>query len=311
LPSAIGDRLGFKIGAHFGEIVASRLGESHQHITATGDTVNVASRLLEIAKQHNATTAISDDCLIAAGKPSTCVSFKAHRAAVRGRAKPVVVWSGTWEYTPQQVAKVTRLRRSRLQILASEKNARDYQRLRGLVDGNAYYWSSVNPRRYPDYLGKLREMSAAVHADRGLWIAPAAPGFDARLIGGKSTVARHNGATLRAELAAATASSPDAVGLISWNEFSENSHVEPSRRYGRRALQVLADVRGAKPPAAPEVDSSEPSSTSTGNRNGVPLAGGLAVPCASTRAHDAAIRARTVKGLRNMAYVIPMITFAG
>ena len=84
-------------------------------------------------------------------------------------------------------------------------------------------------------------------------------------------------ATLRAELAAATASSPDAVGLISWNEFSENSHVEPSRRYGRRALEVLADVRGAKSPAAPEADSSEPNPASTGNRNGVPLAGGLAV----------------------------------
>jgi adenylate cyclase len=92
-PPGGGREVGVRIGAHYGPVVISRLGPSaHQHITATGDTVNVASRLLEIAKQHNATTAISDDCLIAAGKPSTCVSFKAHRAAVRGRAKPVVVW---------------------------------------------------------------------------------------------------------------------------------------------------------------------------------------------------------------------------
>jgi adenylate cyclase len=73
--------------------VIARLGPSaHQHITATGDTVNVASRLLEIAKRHNATIAISDYCLIAASKPSTCAKFQAHRAGVRGRAKPVVVW---------------------------------------------------------------------------------------------------------------------------------------------------------------------------------------------------------------------------
>ena len=92
-PPGGGREVGVRIGAHYGPVVISRLGPSaHQHITATGDTVNVASRLLEIAKQHNSTTAISDDCLIAAGKPSTCVSFKAHRAAVRGRAKPVVVW---------------------------------------------------------------------------------------------------------------------------------------------------------------------------------------------------------------------------
>jgi len=43
-------RLGFKVGAHFGTIVASRLGGgSYHHITATGDTVNVASRLMEVA----------------------------------------------------------------------------------------------------------------------------------------------------------------------------------------------------------------------------------------------------------------------
>ncbi|MGC1529662.1 MAG: adenylate/guanylate cyclase domain-containing protein, partial [Bradyrhizobium sp.] len=38
-------QLGFKVGAHFGVIVASRLGGgSYHYITATGDTVNVASR---------------------------------------------------------------------------------------------------------------------------------------------------------------------------------------------------------------------------------------------------------------------------
>ena len=93
LPPGAGREVGVRIGAHYGPVVISRLGPSaHQHITATGDTVNVASRLLEIAKQHNATTAISDDCLTAAGKPSTCASFQARRAAVRGRARPVVVW---------------------------------------------------------------------------------------------------------------------------------------------------------------------------------------------------------------------------
>src|SRR5260370_27326588 len=48
LPPAVRPRLGFKVGAHFGTIGASRLGGgSYHHITATGDTVNVASRLME------------------------------------------------------------------------------------------------------------------------------------------------------------------------------------------------------------------------------------------------------------------------
>jgi hypothetical protein len=49
--------------------------------------------------------------------------------------------------------------------------------------------------------------------------------------------------------------------LISWNEFSENSHIEPSERYGARYLQVLADIRGARAPQIQSFDSSEPAST--------------------------------------------------
>ena len=56
----------------------------------------------------------------------------------------------------------------------------------------------------------------------------------------------------------ALASIPDAIGLISWNEFSENSHVEPSRKYGLRYLHVLADIRGTKVvPAIPDFNSDE------------------------------------------------------
>ena len=32
-------------------------------------------------------------------------------------------------------------------------------------------------------------------------------------------------------------SSPDVLGLISWNEFSENTHVEPSEQFGDRYVQ--------------------------------------------------------------------------
>ncbi|WP_204350415.1 adenylate/guanylate cyclase domain-containing protein, partial [Klebsiella pneumoniae] len=59
LPPPIAARLGFKVGAHFGMIVASRLGgRSYQHITASGDTVNVASRLMEVAARQGAELAM-------------------------------------------------------------------------------------------------------------------------------------------------------------------------------------------------------------------------------------------------------------
>jgi hypothetical protein len=87
-------------------------------------------------------------------------------------------------------------------------------------------------------------MSTAVHQHKGLWIAPFAPGFDARKIAGTRVVDRRGGETLRLEYAAAIGSSPDALGLISWNEFSENSHVEPSVKDGDRYLTVLRDITG-------------------------------------------------------------------
>lgn len=94
LPPAIRGQLGFKIGAHFGPIVASRLGESHQHITATGDTVNVASRLMEVATRNCARLALTDTLLDAAdfhGAPDGILSGPL-LTQVRGRSGVVTVW---------------------------------------------------------------------------------------------------------------------------------------------------------------------------------------------------------------------------
>ena len=172
-------------------------------------------------------------------------------------SKPLVIWSGTWEFSPQDISRVTEGRRQSLLILASEHNLDGYQRLADSVDGNAYYWSSVNPATFSGYQEKLTSMGAAVHQHGGIWIPPAAPGFDARLIGGTSTVDRNNGDTFRIQINTAMASSPDALGIISWNEFSENSYIEPSETYGSQYLDILSEVNHLSPPNIPDFDSSE------------------------------------------------------
>jgi hypothetical protein len=186
--------------------------------------------------------------------------------------KPLVVWSGTWKFSTADIRAVTTPLRKKLLILASEKNVADYLGVRDAVDGDAYYWSSVNPQTYPGYPEKLAAMSRAVHERGGLWIAPAATGFDARLIGGRRVVPRGDGATLRREVGAAVESSPDAIGLISWNEFSENSHVEPSVRFGHRYLNVLAEMQHTQFHPRGDIDSS---SAVTGIGYGLPILSGL------------------------------------
>jgi adenylate cyclase len=92
LPPSIAPRIGMKVGAHFGPIVASRLGgDSHQHITATGDTVNLTSRMLEVAKQERASLVISEDLYAAAGAPDAPGADAAHEVQIRGHREPLRV----------------------------------------------------------------------------------------------------------------------------------------------------------------------------------------------------------------------------
>ena len=179
--------------------------------------------------------------------------------------KPVVIWSGTWKFSAQDVAMIGNQVRDQIYLLATERNVDGYLRLRSAVDGNAYYWASVNPDTFPGYQAKLDAMGAAVHEDGGLWIAPAAPGFDATMLGGRTIVERKDGETLRREMDTAIRSSPDAVGLISWNEFSENTHIEPSQQYGSRYLEVLADIQQGEAPLILDFDSSAPATTNRSN----------------------------------------------
>ncbi len=96
LPRETKDRLSVRIGGHFGKAVVSRLGATnHQHITATGDTVNVASRLLEVAKQQGRPVVVSEDLFLAAQSPLALEGDVVEKVevAIRGRNEPVQIRS--------------------------------------------------------------------------------------------------------------------------------------------------------------------------------------------------------------------------
>jgi hypothetical protein len=166
-------------------------------------------------------------------------------------SKPLLIWSGTWKFSAADIERVTTPTRNSVLVLATEKSTDGYERVSRYFDGNAYYWSSVDPQQHDGYEERLQDMASSVHDAGGLWIAPFAPGFDARLVGGTREVPRRDGETLRAQYNAAISSSPDALGLISWNEFSENTHVEPSERHRDSSLRELTSlVRGPSVPQA-------------------------------------------------------------
>jgi hypothetical protein len=178
-------------------------------------------------------------------------------------SEPAVIWSGSWKFSSADIASVRAALNAprRLLLLGSEKDATSYSARASLFDGDAYYWSSADPLSTPGYQARLTMLGTAVHAQGGLWLAPATSGFDARLNGGTSVVDRRNGATLTKAWMDALQTSPDGVAVISWNEFTEGSYVEPSVAYGQRYLEVLALLTGAR--SGPTDSGSAPSAVTT------------------------------------------------
>jgi Glycosyl hydrolase family 99 len=209
--------------------------------------------------------------------------------------RPMIVWSGTWGYKDGQIANVRKAvdAPDRALLLGSERSADAYTARATLFDGDAYYWSSPDPLKTPRYQRRLNELAAAVRQDGGRWIAPAAPGFDARLIGGTSIVDRRDGATFRAAWAGALQTSPDILGVISWNEFSENSYIEPSKTYGDTYLQLtkqlIASLPASGPPPQPG-PSGEPAVSGAPSGAAGPIAsGGIPPAPSSTAASSSAV----------------------
>jgi adenylate cyclase len=96
LAAAGAEPLRIGAGVHFGPVVIARLGGETRHITAAGDTVNVASRIEALTRRHGATVAISAAVVAAVragGRHELLAGFaELEPQAIRGRAEPITVW---------------------------------------------------------------------------------------------------------------------------------------------------------------------------------------------------------------------------
>lgn len=96
VPDQADQLLRLRVSAHSGMVMAAMAGGEHQsQVTLNGDTVNVASRLQEVAKAHGATFIISQATLEEARQtaPASTQGFsRLGPVAIRGRVEPIEVW---------------------------------------------------------------------------------------------------------------------------------------------------------------------------------------------------------------------------
>jgi hypothetical protein len=76
-----------------------------------------------------------------------------------------------------------------------------------------------------------------------IWAATVQPGYDERLIPGRSSLIkeRDNGAFYRTTFEAALQSDPDWIFITTWNEWWEHTYIEPSELYGDQYLQITRE----------------------------------------------------------------------
>lgn len=162
-------------------------------------------------------------------------------------SKPTVIWQGSRKYPLSRLQHESATFRSKLRLLGDESSWSSSRA--PYLDGDAYYWSSQDPWANPQSFSQLASLANTVRASvknldgsRKVWVAPFAPGFDKQLAGGSACVPRHGGWTIRALFSGNAKTNPDDFGLISWNEITEGSYVDPMTRYGSQDLTMLKSL---------------------------------------------------------------------
>ncbi|MHB8613492.1 MAG: glycoside hydrolase family 71/99 protein, partial [Candidatus Dormibacteraceae bacterium] len=158
-------------------------------------------------------------------------------------SKPLVMWMDSRKFAESTVAQVSDAIRSDLYLIGDE-TASSWARDGRYLDGSSYYWSTENPYTNRSAGSSIQSLGNGVHGAQKRWFAPFIAGYNKQLLGG-SCVPRQGTQTLATIWQLNAKSTPDAWFGISWNEFVENTYLEPSQAFGSAYLDALKHLIGS------------------------------------------------------------------
>jgi hypothetical protein len=177
-----------------------------------------------------------------------------HRPAyLRYEGKPVIFFWNQGRFTAQQWTDIrAQVDPNHDTIWIAEGDALQYL---GVFDGLCLYniaWSRNPTATAANWAQNVARRNA-------YWVATAMPGWDDSRMGRGDAAfitARQDGAFFRNTFNAAAASNPHMLIITSWNEYFENSYIEPSQVYGTFYLDLARELiaaykAGGAPPTAP------------------------------------------------------------
>jgi hypothetical protein len=153
-------------------------------------------------------------------------------------SKPIVMWLDSRKFSAGTIRAVSEAVRPYVYLLGDE-TADSWASDGRYLDGTSYYWSTQNPWTNARAGSAVSQLADAVRLDGKRWFAPFIAGYDKQLLGG-SCVERRGTQTLAQLWRLNGQTRPDGWFGISWNEFVENTYLEPSKRYGTMYLDALA-----------------------------------------------------------------------
>lgn len=158
--------------------------------------------------------------------------------------KPVVMFLQSRSFSVAAIAAIVRPYMSRMVIVGDEHGPTNWNRgVAPYFAGDGWYWSSQDPYRNPASFTQLANFAALLRSQGKLWFAPMNGGYNRSNFGlGSTCVPRNNGQTMQAVYNGNKASQPNGWMYISWNEYVENTYLEPSRRYGSQYLNLLQNI---------------------------------------------------------------------